>query len=112
MSGRGFCRAGIAVLMALLVGCAGNVITPDPQPELQSFPEDVDLSSSRENIQLPTLTSSSAVTTRAPVLLNVDFKAVEDESLDLNHDGPLRIYLRTESAPDKHAESAPGMTAP
>lgn len=55
MSGRGFCRVGIAVLMALLVGCAGNVVTPDPQPwvppELQSFPEDVDPSPAQENIQ-------------------------------------------------------------
>lgn len=55
MSGRGFCRVGIAVLMALLVGCAGNVVSPDPQPslppELLSFPDDVDPSPAEENIR-------------------------------------------------------------
>lgn len=118
MSGRVFCRVGIAVLMALLVGCAGNVVAPDPQPrvppELPSFPDDVDPSPAEENIRRQQdLTQRNLSQTRdvtgVPVLLNTDFRAVEDESLDLRRDGAVRIRLLAPLAPDK---PAPGKPAP
>lgn len=56
MLGRNYCLFCLVVLMALLTGCAGNSVKPAAivvvPPELQTFPRDVNITNTRENIQL------------------------------------------------------------
>lgn len=46
-------------------------------------------------------TRHTAATNPQPVLLNVDFKTVQDESIDLRREGALRIYLHQGPIHDK-----------
>ena len=52
-------------------------------------------------VRMPARTNARTASQATPVLLNTDFRTVEDEALDLRRDRALRIYLHTKPAADK-----------